>query len=532
MKYRYDAFISYSRKDEAVAQLLQKKLEHKFSDLHPKYRVKKQRVMVALDSEDLEASEDLSDEIKKKIGESKHLIVLNSKSSNKSEWVKKEITFFKESRKKDNKRKIITLLLDLPEELSIGDFPTELIENNKVPLALDLRPSSISKSRSSFKKYYEQNIILQIYSTFLNVKYSDLINRHEKHRRQVRYRRITTALTIIIVLLSIFVIALIQGIKPNFKISNEIDNPLPEQTFSPAIVLKNDKSIIKGTDNGSIYFIDSNGSLRDSLNLLTGLVIELELYHDSILLGSSLESDFLIIWNTIENKLIRKISNPDTIPFTSFAYSPKTNTVVIGDNEGTLFIERDREILSYKSDDEGWGRIQDIKFFANEEKILYCFLDGPVGIVDLKQDKNTAIETFSNPNIETVHSIEEVNGSIFLCAWGTSFSTNVFLKLSSENNLIQIRNSTSTLDEIHRINNTDKILTFDWDGNIRLFEDEKELTNISISDKVHYIENNAFTIDYNDEINTVCAFTNNKIYFIEIEWRTIFGIKSTYLKYL
>ena len=100
MKHKIFAFISYSRKDVDIARDIQRKLE-KYP--YPKEKVREERRpyksryirKVFLDITDLSARErKFTDEIKQKISEAKYLIVICSKNSAKSDYVKKEIEYF------------------------------------------------------------------------------------------------------------------------------------------------------------------------------------------------------------------------------------------------------------------------------------------------------------------------------------------------------------------------------------------------------------------------------------------------------
>ena len=89
----YDAFISYSRKDEVFAERLERRLE--------RYRPPgglscgNRRLNVFRDIQDLVGS-DLSDSIKRSLRASSHLIVICSPNSRASPWVGREIDVFME----------------------------------------------------------------------------------------------------------------------------------------------------------------------------------------------------------------------------------------------------------------------------------------------------------------------------------------------------------------------------------------------------------------------------------------------------
>ncbi|MEM7525397.1 MAG: toll/interleukin-1 receptor domain-containing protein, partial [Pseudomonadota bacterium] len=133
---RYRAFISYSHRDEAMAQRLHRRLERyrpprglTLSDgarperLHPIYR----------DRDEMAASPSLPAAIEAALAASDHLIVLCSPAAAQSAWVNEEIRLFAEIASPD---RIVPVVVD-------GDppacFPPALLNLLEEPLAPDLR---------------------------------------------------------------------------------------------------------------------------------------------------------------------------------------------------------------------------------------------------------------------------------------------------------------------------------------------------------------------------------------------------------
>ena len=94
--YRYKAFISYSHRDSKFAKYLHKKLEnYSFSGSGFKGNTKP-LFPIFLDESELKAGLTLSDAIRDAIKSSEYLIVICSKNSMLSKWVKAELSFMRE----------------------------------------------------------------------------------------------------------------------------------------------------------------------------------------------------------------------------------------------------------------------------------------------------------------------------------------------------------------------------------------------------------------------------------------------------
>lgn len=95
--YDYDAFLSYSRADTAVAEGIQKglhKIGRKMGRLHA--------LRVFRDKTDLAASPSLWDKLQNALDRSRYLIVVLSPNSAGSEWVNKEVEYWLTHRGRDN----------------------------------------------------------------------------------------------------------------------------------------------------------------------------------------------------------------------------------------------------------------------------------------------------------------------------------------------------------------------------------------------------------------------------------------------
>lgn len=185
--YNYYAFISYSRKDLKWAKWLQKKLET--YRLPSKLRknndeIPKRIVPVFRDQTDLSGVV-LEDSLKKELDASKYLIVICSANSSDSEWVNKEIEYFKSIGRTD---KIIPIMLDS----SMDCIPDEILNITPAVLGINVKESG------------KRHAFLQVVSTLLNLRFDDLKRRDK--RRRVRNNIILSILLTIVISIITFII--------------------------------------------------------------------------------------------------------------------------------------------------------------------------------------------------------------------------------------------------------------------------------------------------------------------------------------
>ncbi len=179
---KYIAFISYSHKDELVAKWLQKKIENYLIPFKIKFdgsinTIFGRRVgLVFRDRTDLPSGYPLTLEIEKALQNSKYLIVLCSPNSAKSEYVAKEISYFKSLY---NGERIIPVILH-------GDsgevFPLGLNERREI-LETDLRKDKDGKEYG----------FLKLISGILRVSPNELAGRERSKLRNLLLLSITTA---------------------------------------------------------------------------------------------------------------------------------------------------------------------------------------------------------------------------------------------------------------------------------------------------------------------------------------------------
>ncbi len=183
--HTYNAFISYSRRDERSAKNIESFLEG--------YKIPKSfrsgtnsGFKIFRDVYDIEMGE-LSDQIKRGLDESEFLIVLCSPNSYKSEYVSKEIRIFGE---KNGPEKILPILVsgrpnsEVTADDRIQDpaFNEALFDFFNEPLSADIRKL---KGESYFKRQTKlREARFQIISKLLHTRKSDeLVGRYKWNRR-------------------------------------------------------------------------------------------------------------------------------------------------------------------------------------------------------------------------------------------------------------------------------------------------------------------------------------------------------------
>src|SRR5947207_597682 len=75
-RFKYDAYIAYSRLDRQFAQNLQQNLERGFRRIAPQFRGNRKGLRICRDETDFTASEDLPASISQKLSEAANLIVI------------------------------------------------------------------------------------------------------------------------------------------------------------------------------------------------------------------------------------------------------------------------------------------------------------------------------------------------------------------------------------------------------------------------------------------------------------------------
>lgn len=178
-KYTYYAFISYQRKDEKWAKWLQRKLEnYKLPVANAKGSSDKKSKYIRpvfRDKTDLTAGP-LPDALKEALQQSRYLIVICSPNAVESPWVNEEIETFTKAGRTEY---VIPFIVD-GEPYSKDDakecFPDAIkaIPKDKEPLGVNINESG------------KERAFIRTVAYMLNVKFDELWNRFDRHRRKIR----------------------------------------------------------------------------------------------------------------------------------------------------------------------------------------------------------------------------------------------------------------------------------------------------------------------------------------------------------
>jgi len=187
-EFRYYAFISYSRKDEKWAKWLQKRLEtyrlpaiiRKENDSVPQHIRP-----VFRDKTDIGVGK-IAETLKNELEESRNLIVICSPNSAKSEWVNREVEYYKELGRED---RIIPLIIK-------GTPDSKTPENKCYPPAL-----SEDFLGSSIEELGEDKAFVKVVASMLQLKFDQLWNRHHRMReRKKLVKRLVLAFSFVALL--------------------------------------------------------------------------------------------------------------------------------------------------------------------------------------------------------------------------------------------------------------------------------------------------------------------------------------------
>ncbi|MDE7456139.1 MAG: toll/interleukin-1 receptor domain-containing protein [Prevotella sp.] len=195
--YTKFAFISYSHRDMAVAEWLQKHLEaFKLpTGIHNGIEAKSRYLRpIFRDQSDLNTGI-LGDELRKHLEESKFLILLCSKDSAHSIWVSDEAKVFTEMGRLDHIIPVIIPNGDTFERELFPEYLREYFKKNPDKELLGINIGEVGKEKA----------LIRVVSKMLSVSFDSLWKRHQ---RQKRIRILTTSLSTMIAVGVIYVFAL------------------------------------------------------------------------------------------------------------------------------------------------------------------------------------------------------------------------------------------------------------------------------------------------------------------------------------
>lgn len=196
-QYTYYAFISYQRKDEKWAKWLQRKLEnYKLPVANAKDAADKKSKYIRpvfRDKTDLTAGP-LPDALKEALQQSRYLIVICSPNAVESPWVNEEIETFTKAGRTEY---VIPFIVDGEPYSKDGAkecFPDAIkdIPKDKEPLGVNIHENG------------KERAFIRTVAYMLNVKFDELWNRFERHRRKMRNITIACLTFLVLVALGIY----------------------------------------------------------------------------------------------------------------------------------------------------------------------------------------------------------------------------------------------------------------------------------------------------------------------------------------
>lgn len=177
--YTYYAFISYQRKDEKWAKWLQRKLEnYKLPVANAKDAADKKSKYIRpvfRDKTDLTAGS-LPDALKEALQQSRYLIVICSPNAVESPWVNEEIETFTKAGRTEFVIPFIVNGEPYSKDGTNECFPDAIkeIPKDKEPLGVNIHENG------------KERAFIRTVAYMLNVKFDELWNRFERHRRKMR----------------------------------------------------------------------------------------------------------------------------------------------------------------------------------------------------------------------------------------------------------------------------------------------------------------------------------------------------------
>lgn len=177
-KYKYYAFISYNSKDKAWGEKVQRKLEgYRIpSTLCSEHGWKKNPIKpVFFAPTDIQPGE-LREELQQRLRDSRHLIVICSPNSAKSEWVGREIEFFHSLGRPQNIHFFIV-------EGTPHNANPKLRCYNPVVVKLGLDGvlgANVNEKVSSWSWVNKERAYIQLITKLLGIEFDDLWQRHKR----------------------------------------------------------------------------------------------------------------------------------------------------------------------------------------------------------------------------------------------------------------------------------------------------------------------------------------------------------------
>lgn len=366
----YFAFISYQRKDEEWAKWLAHELEHyRFPvTLNGRKDLPKELRPIFRDIDELSAG-NLPNQIHKALEDSKHLIVVCSPNSAKSEWVNKEIEEFISMGKFD---KIFPFIVE-------GKAFSEDSSEECFPPALKNLPKEEERLGGNIAEMGRDAAVVKIVAGMLNLAFDTLWQRYEREKaeeeRKIREQR-DNLLRVQSRFLSEKVIKLLEDgdsytarLLSLELLPKKLNNPNRPYTIEGEIALR--KSLTA-----------ENAVLRGH----SGGVNVAKFSPDGKCIASASVDKTIIIWDAQNGKLLKTLNgHTDSVIDVSFSKDGLRLVSASMDMSICIWDIKTGELI-HRFEGQGFGA-NTVCFHPDGKYILYSGWNGKVNIIDAQTGK-------------------------------------------------------------------------------------------------------------------------------------------------
>lgn len=342
---KYFAFISYQRQDEEWAKWLQHKLEnYKLpSNLKGESDFPKEIRPIFRDKTEF-ASGILSDEIRKALDSSKHLIVICSPRAAQSEWVGKEVQYFIDQ---NRTKEIIPFVIE-------GTVHSREPENECFPSALLGLPREQELIGINIEEMGRDAAVVKVVAQMFGLGFDDLWQRYEREQKRKRNWIIAASIIAFLIMAGVaFWMYLQRGqtLKANWKMMenqsrfvSEIIVDIAEKDSYLARLLAIDilpKDIMRPERP---YTPEAEASFRKASYLNSAIfrghtssVLSANFSPNGELIVSASADSTLRIWDVKTGTILNSIKgHSDTV--ISVSFSPDGKKIISLSNDGTVKI--------------------------------------------------------------------------------------------------------------------------------------------------------------------------------------------------
>ncbi len=348
--FLYDAFISYSRKDEKFARKLEADLE--------RYRPPKgaladrRRLNIFRDVQDLVGNE-LGAAIREALRQSRYLIVICSPSACASPWVGLEVQQFVESHGKE--RVIPVLLSGRPnhevkpeDERQDQAFPAPVCECLEEPLAADFRAEQHTGETSGHRNTRLNEAKYQVLALLLSRQKEELLQRQRAHRRRVQVTFGAVGVAVFLAMAALTVWALLNAAEARRQARVALSRQLAVQSGTLR-ARELDLSLLLAVAACSVTStVEARGALLDALRSKPELVAYLRgpsgparcvaYSPDGSIVAAGSDDGSVVIWDTESGQPVGGPFDGHEGPVTGVAFSPAGGILASSGDDGRILL--------------------------------------------------------------------------------------------------------------------------------------------------------------------------------------------------